>query len=137
MSQNNSDKEREVTPFTPIEGFRIGQIVKSIRDQSKNFQDSVDLITSDRSLRISDNRGKIAKQYIKCAEKVILAYQEPEKIGTLSPGQQSEILLIIDDLLKGRRECVQFQLTQSCDGIKELFSNQIFLFNQSIKSGKK
>lgn len=135
MSSNGNRDKKEITAFTPIEGFRVGQIVKSVRDQSQNFQDSVDLITSDRSLRISDNRGKIAKQCIKYAERVILAYQEPDKLGSLSAAQQSEILMMLDDLIQGRREAVQFQMTQSCDGIKELFSNREFLFNQS-KSGK-
>jgi hypothetical protein len=130
MSNNKKDK-LEVSAFKPIETFHVGNIVKSIREQSSQFQDTIDLVTNDRSIRISDNRGKIAKDAVKFAEKTILAYQEPEKLGKLTPWQQREILGMINDLLSGKRECVHFQMNRNCDGIKELFSNREFSINQS------
>lgn len=136
MSQSNQEKS-EVSLFIAPDGYKIGQIVGTINKQSEDFQNIIDLITNDRSLRISDNRGKIAKDLIAFARRVLLSYEDHEKFGTLSNPQLQEIIGMLNDVINGKREAVHFQMNRNCDGLKELFSTKEFKINQKTQSGKK
>ena len=100
----------------------VGQIQKTVLE----LQDLTDLVAKARSAKISDNRINICQDLLKAYRTTIFAYGDAPKIGKLSTDQQREILVLVDDILRGKRETVQFQLTRNCDGIKELFTSKIF-----------
>ncbi len=99
----------------------------SIKNASETFQDSIDQVTKNRAINISDDRASRAKDYIKAATSVVLAYNEDYKIGKLTVQQQRRVLELVDDVLAGRREFIHFNLTTNCDGMKELNSKEYFI----------
>lgn len=61
----------------------------------------------------------------------MLAYRDQEPTGRLSNEQQQEILVMFDDILRGKREAVQSQLNRGCNGVKEAFLVKEFLFKDN------
>lgn len=120
------DPPPPIAPFKPSETYQVGLLVKSITDYIQQGEDMIDLIVKDRAVHISDNRGEISKDMLRAVRTTMLAYQDPIGIGTLSNVDIQRILKMIDDLVKGKREALHFQLSRNCDGIKEVISKQEF-----------
>lgn len=114
--------------FVPSGDFHPIQLAASIRRQSDQLIDTIDYVVNHRASMISDNRGKISKDMIRAAVQTVFSYQEPKRIGELDTKQQRTVLSLVDDVVKGRREFVQFQLTRDCDGIKEICTSEILFF---------
>jgi hypothetical protein len=101
-----------------------------INNGCDNLNDIIDRISNDRGINISDNRAEIAKDMIRAAKSTMLAYNDELRIGKLGTAEQRAILQMIDDVVTGKREAVQFQLTRNCDGIKEVFSRKTLKINE-------
>jgi hypothetical protein len=133
MSQYDPDRIRL---FTTEENYNPGIIVGEIRGLVTQLRETTDLIVKARSSKISDRRAKICQDYLNAFETTLFAFDHNQKIGTLSNSHQREILVMMDDILKGKREYAHFQLTRNADGIKELFSDKTFLVNTNTKQDK-
>jgi hypothetical protein len=112
--------------FTTEEHWNPAGIVSEIRSRVEFLRDFTDLIGKSRSSKISDNRIKICQDLLKTYESTLFAFHHDQKIGSLSDSQQREVLVMVDDILRGKREYAHFQLTRNGDGIKELLSSKIF-----------
>lgn len=127
MSDYDPDKTRLFTTeesYNPV--YLIGtfrRLVNGMRD----FTETVFSTSGSKGLRISKERYQSAKDYLNAFETTMMAYQEGgQKIGTLTPKQQQEILVMVDEILKGKREAVQFQVNRSGNAIREVFSSRVF-----------
>jgi hypothetical protein len=126
-SMSNYDPDK-IRAFTTEENYSPGLVLGEVRKMVADLKNATDLIVNSRGARISDNRGKICQDLLNAFETTLVAYGDVKMIGRLSNDQQREILVMVDDVLRGKRENVQFQLNRNCDGIKELFSSKVFLF---------
>lgn len=136
MSEYDPDKTRF---FTTEENFNPVYLVGSFRklvEGMRDFTETVFTTSGSRGLRISKERYQSAKDYLRAFEITMMAYQEGNSIGRLSTDQQREILCMVDDLLKGKREAVQFQLNRSGNGIREVFSSKVFELSHTTKQDK-
>lgn len=123
MADNDPDRIRL---FTTEEHWNPLGIVGEVRSKVAGLKDFTDLIGKSRSSKISDNRIKICQDLLNAYETTLFAFDHDQKLGSLSNGQQREILVMLDDILRGKREYAHFQLTRNGDGIKELLSSKIF-----------
>ncbi|MCS5491762.1 hypothetical protein [Algoriphagus limi] len=114
---------------TSEEGFNPGYIVGTFKRLLEELKEITSMIYTSKAMRMSKERYQNSQDYLKAYEKTMLAYSDIEPIGRLTTDQQRKILVMIDDVLKGKRECVQFQLNRSCNGLKEVFSNTEFFFD--------
>lgn len=120
------------------DSFNPGVIVGEIRDLVSRLRNTTDQIVHSNGSRISDNRGKICQDLLNAFETTLFAFHHnPTMIGKLTNGQQREILVMIDDILRGKREYAHFQLTRNGDGIKELFSEKVFQVNNQTNDKDK
>ena len=110
------------------EGCNPGYILSEFRKVLENLKDMTDIIFNSNAMRMSKERYQNSKDYLQAFESTMLAYRDQEPIGRLTPDQQRQILVMVDDILKGKRECVQFQLNRGCNGLKEVFSSKVFPF---------
>ena len=124
MSAYDPDKIRA---FTTEENFSPGIVLGEVRKMVADLKNATDLIVNSRGARISDNRGKICQDLLNAFETTLVAYGDVKMVGRLSNDQQREILVMVDDILRGKREYAHFQLNRNADGIKELHSEKIFL----------
>lgn len=99
--------------------------VTDIKAQTHNWISSVDLIQSYKTLRISDDRCERAKDHIKAASKILLAYDQDHFPIKLTPAQQRRILEFVQELLDGKRESVMFQINKEGTKVKEMFSREV------------
>lgn len=109
------------------EGFNPGYVLGSFRRALTALRDVTHIIVSSRHFRIGKERITLSQDYLNAFETTMLAYRDAEPIGNLSKEQQRKILVLVDDVLKGKLECVQFQLNRNCDGIKEVFTSEVFI----------
>jgi hypothetical protein len=121
------DREK-IKQYSSKEGFNPGYIVAEFRKLLEDLKDMTDIIFNSKAMRMSDERYNNSKDYLNAFEKTMLAYRDQEPIARLTPDQQRQILVMVDDVLKGKRECVQFQLNRGCNGLKEVFSSKVFPF---------
>ena len=126
MTDYDPDKTRIFTTeenYNPV--YLVGtfkRLVAGMRD----FTETVFSSSKAGGLRMSKERYQSAKDYLNAFENSMMAYQEGNQLGSLNPKQQQEILVMIDDILKGKRECVQFQINRSGNAIREVFSSKVF-----------
>lgn len=123
MSDYDPDKLRF---HSTEEGFNPGYVLGSFRKAISNLRDAMEIIVNSRAMRVSKERVNLSRDYLTAFETTMLAYRDAKPIGKLNTEQQRKILCMVEDVLNGKRECVQFQLNRGCDGIKEIFSNQVF-----------
>lgn len=128
---NNQESDPDKTRlFTTEENYNPVYLIGTFRrllNGMRDFTETVFTTSGSQGLRMSKERYQSAKDYLNAFETTMLAYQENSpQIGTLSPKQQQEILVMIDDLLKGKREAVQFQVNRSGNAIREVFSSKVF-----------
>ena len=126
MSDYDPDKTRLFTTeesYNPV--YLVGTFKKLISGM-RDFADTVLTASGSRGLRMSKERYESAKDYLNAFEITMMAYQEGNRLGSLTTKQQQEILVMVDDLLKGKREAVQFQLNRSGNAIREVFSSKVF-----------
>jgi GTP cyclohydrolase I len=109
--------------FERKDDFKIQSTLVSVTSAHNTFQEAID--SSPESL-ISKRRKTQATSMINAAKMVLLAYNTDAEIGKLDLRTQRRVLEMVDDLVKGRREVVQFQLSHDCESIKEVFSNEVF-----------
>lgn len=126
MSQYDPDRIRL---FTTEEHYSPGMIVGEIRGLVTHLREATDLVVKARSSKVSDRRARICQDLLNAFETTLFAFDHNQKVGSLSNSHQREILVMVDDILKGKREYAHFQLTRNADGIKELFSDKTFLIN--------
>lgn len=132
---NNYDPDKTRFHSTE-EGYNPGYVVGSLRKQIADLGDMVDLIYKSNAMRISKERYHSSKDYLNAFETTMLAYRDSEPIGRLTNEQQREILVMVDDVLKGKRECVHFQISKSGNALREVFSSKIFEFEHNTKQDK-
>ena len=118
------------------EGFNPGYVVGVFRKLVTDLSEATDTIYTSKAMRMSDERYHNSKDYLNAFEKTMLAYRDQEPIGRLTPDQQRQILVMVDDILKGKRECVQFQLNRGCNGLKEVFSSKVFPLEFNYKTNE-
>lgn len=123
----------QMRSFTTEDNFQPGAVLGELKKKVSELRHLTDLITNSRAMRVSDNRGQIGDDLLKAYETTMLAYGDVKQIGRLSNDQQREILVMVDDILRGKREYVHLQLTRNCDGIKELFTNKTYLISKQDK----
>jgi hypothetical protein len=121
--------------YTTEENFNPGLVMKEINQTYDNAHDLTDLLAKSNGVRISKQRQVLNQDLLRAAKQVLIAYRG-STIGELDNGQQREILMMVKEVSEGKRECVQFQLTRGCDGIKEVFSSKLFLFNHKQQDKK-
>lgn len=126
------DKDKFATSLQQ-DSFNPGLIVGEIRKLVTHLREATDLVVKSRSSKVSDRRAKICQDLLNAFETTLFAFDHNQKVGSLSNSQQREILAMMDDILKGKREYAHFQLTRNADGIKELFSDKVFLVNEQNK----
>jgi len=119
----------------PKEGFNPGHIMAEINRAYEGINDLTDQLYNSNGVRISKERYILIKDYHRAAKQTLLAYRGGPPIGKLTDEQQMQILVMINDVLSGKRECVQFQLNRDCNGIKEVFSSKNFPFTQINQIG--
>jgi len=123
--------------FSTEENFNPVYLISEFKKQIASLNEYADIIAKSRSSRISDRRFHISKDMLNAFEKTMLAYNGFDKIGQLSTKDQQDILVMVDDILRGKREYVHLQLNRNCDGIRELFSDKTFkIKKQSTKDEK-
>lgn len=127
-SMANVDPDR-IRILRTEENLNPLSMVSEIRSLVNALRETTDLVTNARSSKISDRRARICQDLLNAFETTLFAFDHNQKVGSLSNGQQREILVMVDDILKGKREYAHFQLTRNADGIKELFSDKTFLIN--------
>jgi hypothetical protein len=127
MSDYDPDKLRF---HSTEEGFNPGYVMGEINKLYENAQNLTDLLYNSNGVRISKERYVNIKDLLNAAKQVTIAYRGGPPIGRLTTDQQREILIMVNEVLDGKRECVQFQLNRGCDGIKEVFSSKLFPFNR-------
>jgi hypothetical protein len=115
------------------EGFNPGYIVGSFRKIVSDLREATETIFTSKAMRMSKERYQNSQDYLNAFEKTMLAYRDQEPIGRLTNEQQREILVMVDDILRGKREAVQFQLNRGCNGVKEVFSAKEFSLKQQDK----
>lgn len=118
--------------FLPPEENHIGNTLTKLKTEVFCLKETIDLIVNDNRLGVSQNRGQISKDMIEAAFRTLTAYDKTFRPIKLTTDQASRILNMVEDVLNGRREAIQFQLSRECEGIKEVFSQEIFI----NKSGK-
>ena len=124
MNQLDPDRMRI---FLTEESYNPGIIVGEIRKTLSSLKETTQLIVHSNGTKISDNRGKICLDLLSAYETTLFSFHHnPSMIGKLNNGQQREILVMIDDILRGKREYAHFQLNRNADGLKELFSEKVF-----------
>jgi hypothetical protein len=125
MSMDNEEKPRI---FVDSDGHHVINIVTRIRARADNLLDEIDRAVNDRTLHISDNRGQISKDMIEAGMNTFFSYDRNgmAKSLHLSTKDQRRVLIMIEEVLSGKREAVQFQLTRNCDAVKEVFSREVF-----------
>lgn len=123
-----SDYDPDKTRFhSTEEGYNPGYVVGSFRKLVRDLLDVTDTIHTSKAMRMSKERYQTSKSLLRAYEKTILAYDDGKPpIGRLSTLQQQQILVMLDDVLKGKRQVVQFQLNRDCNGITEIFSSKEF-----------
>jgi hypothetical protein len=132
MDQYDPDKLRF---HSTEEGFNPGYVVGTFRKIIIDLREATETIFTSKAMRMSKERYQNSQDFLNAFEKTMLAYRDQEPIGRLSTEQQREILVMVDDILKGKREAVQFQLNRGCDGVKEVFSSKVFFIkNQQDNS---
>lgn len=131
MSDFDPDKARF---YSTEENFNPGYIVGGFKKLFSELSDLTDIIFKSNALRMSKARYTNAKDYLRAFEVTMLAYRDTGPIGNLDTEQQRKILTMVDEVLKGKRECVQFQLNRGCDGIKEVFSSEVFPIKKQDKN---
>lgn len=127
MTNYDPDKIRF---HTSEEGYNPGYVVGSFRKMVSDLFGFTDTIYNSQAMRMSKERYQNSKSMLVAFEKTMLAFDDTKPpIGRLTSQQQQQILVMVDDVLKGKRECVQFQLNRGCNGITEVFSRKEFLLN--------
>jgi len=123
-----SDYDPDKTRFhSTEEGYNPGYVVGNFRKMVADLLDITDTIYHGKAMRMSKERYQNSKNYLLAYQKTILAYDDTKPpLGRLTPLQQQQILVMVDDVLKGKIEAVQFQLNRGCDGITEIFSSKQF-----------
>jgi len=101
----------------------------------EGINELTDQLYNSNGVRISKERYLLIKDYHSAAKQTLLAYRGGPPIGRLTNDQQREILSMVNEVLDGKRECVQFQLNRGCDGIKEVFSSKNFPFAHESQKG--
>jgi hypothetical protein len=133
MSDYDPDKLRF---HSAEEGFNPGYVMGEINRAYENAQNLTDLLYNSNGVRISKERYVNIKDLLNAAKQVTIAYRGGPPIGRLTTDQQRDILSMVNEVLEGKRECVQFQLNRGCDGIKEVFSSRNFLFQHKQQDKK-
>ncbi len=110
--------------------FNPGYVLSQFMELLSSLNETTDLIYNSNGIRMSKERYQNSKDYLKAYEKTMLAFRDTEAIGRLTTDQQREILVMVNEVLEGKREAVQFQLNRGCNGIKEVFSSKVFNFKQ-------
>jgi conjugal transfer/entry exclusion protein len=127
---NNQESDPDKTRlFTTEENYNPVYLIGTFRrllNGMRDFTETVFTTSGSQGLRMSKDRYQSAKDYLNAFEVTMLAYQEGNQLGTLSPKQQQEILVMVDEILKGKREAVQFQVNRSGNAIREVFSSKVF-----------
>jgi hypothetical protein len=132
MTDYDPDKIRF---FSTEENFNPGIVMTEINRKYDDIHNLTDLLANSNGVRISKQRKVLNQDLIKAAKQVLIAFRG-ERIGRLSTEQQREILVMMDELMDGKRIGVQFQLNRACDGIIEVFSSKNFLFQHKQQDKK-
>lgn len=114
--------------FSSEKGFNPGYVMQQFRDSFDQLDEMTDLLYNSNGVRMSKERYRASKGYLKAYQKTMMAFRDTEPIGRLTTDQQREILVLVNEVLEGKRECVQFQLGRGCEGITEMFSGKYFEF---------
>lgn len=116
----------QIRVFTTEEKWNPGIIVSEVRTRLTELKEITDLLAKSTASKVSNVRLNTCQDLLNAYETTLFAYGDVKKIGTLSNSQQREILVMVEDIIRGKREAAHFQLNRNCDGIKELFSNKNF-----------
>lgn len=113
-----------------LDGFEenpnmIASQLNVLRSHTDTYLDIIDQIANNNHLRVPKNNAETAKDMIRAAKKTILCHDDMYRIGKLSLESQREILKLVQEVLDGKREMVQFQLNRECTAIKEVFSKKV------------
>lgn len=139
--QNDSNKQQSKVDKDKLEKslsedhWNPGMIISEVKTRLTELKEITDLLAKSTASKVSNVRLKTCQDLLSAYETTLFAYGDVKKIGALSNSQQREILVMVDDIVRGKREAAHFQLNRNCDGIKELFSNKVFTFkNQENES---
>jgi len=121
--------------FIPPDSNHIINILNRVKNAGMGLVDIIDQTVNDRTVHISDNRGEIAKDMVNAAMNTLFSYDRNGFAQSLRLSQkdQRRVLVMIDEVLSGKREAIQFQLTRNCDGIKEMYSKEVFTLEDRKK----
>lgn len=111
--------------FIPPDSYQIGTEVGMLRKAGRDLVDVIHRMTTVQQLHISKVRGQMAVRLISRAVRVILAFKDSRYSRTLSDKERDRVVSLIEDVLNGKRQAVQFQSTLDGTGIVELFSNEV------------
>lgn len=111
--------------FIPPDSYQIGTEVGMLRKAGRDLVDVIHRMTTVQQLHISKVRGQMAVRLISRAVRVVLAFKDNRYSRTLSDKERDRVVSLIEDVLNGKRQAVQFQSTLDGTGIVELFSNEV------------
>lgn len=111
--------------FIPPDSYQIGTEVGMLRKAGRDLVDVIHRMTTVQQLHISKVRGQMAVRLISRAVRVVLAFKDSRYSRTLSDKERDRVVSLIEDVLNGKRQAVQFQSTLDGTGIVELFSNEV------------
>lgn len=111
--------------FIPPDSYQIGTEVSMLRKAGRDLVDVIHRMTTVQQLHISKVRGQMAVRLISRAVRVVLAFKDSRYSRTLSDKERDRVVSLIEDVLNGKRQAVQFQSTLDGTGIVELFSNEV------------
>lgn len=109
--------------FKTNSDFTVENTLMSVNSAHLSFEEAINLAPDNL---VSKRRKQQAMAMVNAAKMVLLAYNTDAEVGRIDLKSQRRILEMVDQVTKGQREAVQFQLSPDCENVREMFSNENF-----------
>jgi hypothetical protein len=116
--------------FITPESYHIGNHITEFKAAALRFVDSIQRTVDNHVLHVSKDRANVAMDMVSAATRTVLAYKDGGQKRELTVDQKRQILLMAEEVLNGKRECIHLQPTRDCEGIREVFSGHVLRSGQ-------
>lgn len=126
-SKDLSDIRHKPKEFITPDSYQIGSQIQGLKRSAQEMIGAVHSVTNDHQMHITKVRGDLAIRLITRAIRIVLAMKEIRKSRQLKDRERQQVVKLVEEVLNGRRQAVQFQATLDGNGLVELFSNEVIL----------
>lgn len=126
LSRLRNQPKEYITP----DSYQIGTEVSALKKSALDLIDVMEKIINTHSLHVSKVRGNLGIRLVTRAVRVVLAYKDGTRSRSLEEKERRMVLSMVEEVLNGKRQAVQFQSTLDGNGILELFSNEVIQAGQ-------